>query len=111
MDFFQINIYLLLLLSVSVIIYKCDFFESNKKNIVNKEKFTLEQEKMYNIIMLKGSIYHDPYKRTIRKSVVKKFCNIAKKYSINLDTITSDEFDFIYKKYVDHMIDKYNRKI
>ncbi len=81
--------YLLLLLSVSVSIYKYDFFESNKNNIVNQEKFTLEQEKMYNIIMLKGLIHQDPYKRTIRKSVVKKFCNIAKKYSINLDTITS----------------------
>ncbi len=54
--------------------------------------------------MLTGSIDQDPYKRTIEKDVAKKFCHIAKKYSINLDTITDNEFDFIYKKYVEYII-------
>jgi hypothetical protein len=69
----------------------------------------LEQEKMSNIIISKGSINNDPYKRNISELVVKKFCLIAKKYSINLDTITDDEFNFIYKKYVKYFIRKNNK--
>ena len=42
---------------------------------------------MYNIIMNKGSIDKDLYKRTISEDVVKIFCKIAKKYTINLYTI------------------------
>jgi hypothetical protein len=88
---------LLLVLSTSIVIYQ---------HYQNQKKLTLEQEKMYNIIMSKGSIDKDPYNRTISESVAKKFYKIAKKYSINLDKITDNEFDFIYKKYVKYLIQK-----
>ena len=39
-----------------------------------------EHKKMYNIIMNKGSIDKDLYKRTISEDVVKIFCKIAKKF-------------------------------
>jgi spore coat protein CotF len=70
---------------------------------------SIEHKKMYNIIMNKGSIDKDIYKRTISDDVVKIFCDIAKKYTINLDTISDHEFDKIYKKYLKYVIDKANK--
>lgn len=70
---------------------------------------SVEHIKMYDIIMNKGSIDKDLYKRTISDDVVKIFCKIAKKYTINLDTITDHEFNKIYKKYVKYVIHKANK--
>ena len=107
-------IYLVLFLCTSIGIY--EYFQvqekiSLKQKEINleQEKIILEQKKMYDIIMSKGSIDKDPYNRTISEFVVKKFYSIAKKYSIKLDTITDNEFDFIYKKYIKYQIHKNNK--
>lgn len=84
-----------------------NFINNDDEIEKNKEKQN-DIEKMYNIIMIKGNIYNDQYNRTVSYDVAKKFYKIAKKYSINIDNVTDDEFDFIYKKYVKQMIKKYD---
>lgn len=92
-------VYLLLLLLTFIGLLNYYQFEKTK---------TLEHEKMFNIIINKGSIDKDIYNRTISNDVVKIFCKIANKYNVNLDTITDDQFDKIYKKYVKYVIRKAN---
>lgn len=94
-------IYLFLFLSTCAKVFNCYY------NYLEKTK-SIEYKKMYNIIMNKGSIDKDIYNRTISDHVVKIFCKIAKKYAINLDTITDHEFNKIYKKYVKYVIYKAN---
>ena len=65
--------------------------------------------KMYKIIETKGKLDKDLYKRKISSKVIKKFCKIAKKYSINLDTISDLQFDFIYRKSVSKLLKKHNK--
>lgn len=95
----KIYIYLTLFLTAKIGIYK--FYTDTVLH---------EEEQMYNIIMTKGSIDKDLYNRTISNDVIKKFCKIARKYSININTLTDDEFNFIYKKYVKYIIKKYDKQ-
>ena len=64
-------------------------------------------EQMYKIIETAGKLDKDPYDRTIDPKIVIYFCKIANLYSINLETITESEFDFIYKKYIEYQIKKH----
>lgn len=69
-----------------------------------------EYLKMYNIIEKASGLDKDPYGRKISPRVVKKFCRIAKNKSINLDNITEEQFDTIYRTYTEYLIDKYEKK-
>ena len=69
-----------------------------------------EYYKMYNIIKKASGLDKDPYGRTISPRVVKKFCRIAKNKSINLDNMTEEQFDTIYKNYTEYLIEKYEKK-
>lgn len=69
-----------------------------------------EYLKMYNIIEKASELDKDPYGRKISPRVVKKFCRIAKNKSINLDNITEEQFDTIYRTYTEYLIDKYEKK-
>lgn len=72
-----------------------------------KNKINDEYEKMYKIIEITSGLDKDLYKRKISPKVVQKFCKIAKSKSINLNTITYEEFNLIYKTYTNYLIKKY----
>ena len=64
-------------------------------------------QKIYNVIYEKSGLDKDPYMRKLSKKVVIKFCEIAQKLGIKLNDIISEtQFDNIYKKYVEHQINK-----
>lgn len=69
-----------------------------------------EYLKMYNIIEKASGLDKVPYGRKISPRVVKKFCRISKNKSINLDNITEEQFDTIYRTYTEYLIDKYEKK-
>ncbi len=105
---------LIIVISCSAIMYTFTNFyfnqslNKNKNNDNNKiDDDHDEYNKMYKIIELASGLDKDPYDRKISPKVVRKFCKIAKKYTINLNTITDDEFDFIYKKYTEYLIKKH----
>lgn len=89
----------------------CNANYSNGKNIELRNKsYDNEYDKMYKIIERASELDKDPYSRKISSDVVNKFCEIAKNKSINLDTITDEEFDEIYAKYVEYTISKYEKQ-
>jgi hypothetical protein len=62
---------------------------------------------MNNMIEQVVRLDKDPYGRKISSRLIKKFCNIAKNKSIDLNNITNEEFDIIYRTYTEYLIDKY----
>lgn len=76
----------------------------------NKNHAKSNYNKMYNIIETTGGLDTDLYGRKINSNVVNSFCEIAQKYSIDLDNITNDEFDFIYRTYTENQIQLHNSK-
>ena len=64
-------------------------------------------QKMYQIIEKNSGF--DKYCRKISPDVVKKFCKIAKIKSINIDNITDEQFDIIYKIYTEYLISKFEK--
>jgi len=107
MKIIDVNLLFIMVSSCIVLLNICEFgLYQNKLINLNGEK-KIQQDKMYKIIELAGGLDKDPYNRKISPNVVKKFCKIATKYSINLDNITDKQFDFIYKKYTDYLIKKY----
>lgn len=100
-----------------------DIFSSSYKSndivdikIKNKDKYILitnsddEYRQMYNIIEKASGLDKDPYGRKISPRVVKKFCHIARNKSIDLNNITEEEFDIIYRTYSEYLIEKYEKK-
>ena len=80
----------------------------NEINNLNKENY----KKMYSIIYEKSNLKNDLNNRKISKKVVIKFIEICNENNILIDNINDETFDFIYKKYVDYQIHKYeNLKI
>ena len=68
-----------------------------------------EYLQMNNIIEKVGGLDKDPYKRKISPCVVKNFCRIARNKSIDLDNITEEQFDIIYRTYTEYLVDKYDK--
>jgi len=93
---------LLIIITSSIILFCIGSLYLN----IKKEKNN-KYEKMYKIIELAGDLNNDIYNRKISPQVVLKFCKIAKKYSIDLDNITDEQFNLIYKSYTDYLIKKY----
>lgn len=69
-----------------------------------------EYHKMYDIIEKASELDKDPYGRKISPCVVKKFCQIARNKSIDLNNITEEEFDIIYRTYIEYLIEKYDKR-
>lgn len=69
-----------------------------------------EYHQMNNIIEKAGGLDNDLYGRKISPHVVKKFCHIAKNKSIDLNNITEEQFDTIYRTYTEYLILKYDKK-
>jgi hypothetical protein len=107
-NFIFFNI-IIISLSLIGIFYSKNKASKNKtsKNKANKNKKKMYKQ-MYKIIETKSGIDKDPYNRKIDYKVVKKFCSIADKININLETISDKEFDLIYKNYCEYLIEKYN---
>jgi hypothetical protein len=102
------NLSCFLMITTSIVLFNLTSLNFYKKNNVNKRNTNkYEYNKMYRIIELAGGLDKDPYNRKISSKVVYKFCNIAKTYSIDLNNITDEQFDFIYKKYTEYLIKKY----
>jgi hypothetical protein len=99
------DISIILLFSYTILFGICGTYY----NLITNDKNINEYDKMYKIIELASSLDKDPYNRKISSKVVKKFCKIAKKYSIELDNITNEQFDFIYKNYTKYLIKKYSK--
>ena len=99
-------------IGLGYLIYKNQIEYNNKNNNINNNinKNNIEYKKMYKIIELASGIDKDPYNRKISPKVVLKFCQIAKSKSINLDTMTDEEFDLIYEIYTNYLIHKYENK-
>ena len=84
------------------------FFKSNKskKNKIHRINPN-EFNQMYKIIETKGGIDKEPWKRKISPRVIKKFYLIARANSIDINTMTDEQFDFIYRTYTDRIVNKY----
>jgi hypothetical protein len=99
------NLDIIILLSYGMLFTLTGLYFNNN---INKNDNKNEYNKMYKIIELASGLDKDRYNRKISPNVVKKFCKIAKKYSIDLDIITDEQFNFIYIKYTEYLIKKYD---
>ena len=93
-----------IIISSVILFFIYTLYLTCKKKIFN---YSYEYKKMYKIIELAGNFDKDIYNRKISPNVIKKFCKIAKKNSIDLDNITHEQFNFIYKTYTEYLIKKY----
>ena len=102
----KFNILSLFISLLPIIIY--DLYNNNKYINTNKKITKEYYKKIYKLIYDKSELSKDPYKRKLNKSVVKKFCKIALGMGIKEHTfVTEEQFDLIYKTYVEYQIDLY----
>jgi len=90
-------------LTLSFIIYNSINYRNKEINGLNKENF----KKMHKILYDASNLKKDIYKRKLNKKVIWKFLKLCNKYNIDVNNINDNKFDFIYKKYVEYQINKY----
>ena len=108
----QINYFLSIFICTYISIdYILNLFMVKKSK---KNKYKINDKMFYQmnqIIMKEGNIDKDIYSRKISSKVVKKFCKFSIKYGYNLNNLTSEQFDHLYKLYVNYQIKKSNYHI
>jgi hypothetical protein len=85
------------------------FFNSVTNQNLNINITKEYYKKMKRIMIIQSSLNLDPHRRKISKKVIKNFCVISYNLGLDkrIDNLTNEEFDLIYKEYVDNRIKEF----